>query len=120
MQDVKAARDMGANEYQKAALRTLNGELSETDVLINSCLGLGGEAGEVMDLVKKHLHQGHDLDKHHLARELGDVAWYLAEAAYAIGYDLSDILRMNVEKLEERFPNAFESTRSINRSEDDI
>ena len=63
-----------ANEYQKKAMQTLNPELSKRDVLINGVMGLCGEAGECIDLVKKHLHQGHELDTRAMARELGDVA----------------------------------------------
>ena len=108
---------MKVNEYQKKALRTLNPELDNKDILINGVMGLCGESGEVIDLVKKHLAQGHELDKERLAKELGDVAWYLAETAYAIGYDLEDIFKMNIEKLEKRYPEGFDSKKSINRKE---
>lgn len=60
------------NEYQKAALRTVNREkLSDTELLTNGVLGLSGESGECADLVKKHLFQGHELDTDKLANELG-------------------------------------------------
>ena len=107
---------MTINEYQQLALRTLNPELDNKDVLINGVMGLCGESGEVIDLVKKHLAQGHELDREQLAKELGDVAWYLAETAYAIGYPLEDILQMNIEKLLERYPEGFTTERSVNRS----
>ena len=51
---------MTINEYQKQAMRTLNPELDKKDVLINGVMGLCGEAGETIDLVKKHLHQGNE------------------------------------------------------------
>ena len=82
---------MTINEYQQLAMKTLNPELSQKDVLINGVMGLCGEAGEAIDLVKKHLAQGHELDKEHLAKELGDIAWYLAEAATALDMSLEDI-----------------------------
>ena len=106
---------MTINEYQQLALRTLNPQLSEKDVLINGVMGLCGESGEVIDLVKKHLAQGHPLAKEKLAKELGDVAWYLAETAYAIGYPLEDILRMNIDKLKARYPDGFDAEKSMNR-----
>ena len=74
---------MTVNDYQRQAMRTLNPALGKKDVLINSVMGLCGEAGEAIDIVKKWLAQGHELDRAHLVRELGDVAWYLAEAATA-------------------------------------
>ena len=105
------------NEYQSLALRTLNPALSEKDVLINGVMGLCGESGEAIDLVKKHLAQGHPLDREALAKELGDVAWYLAETAYAIGYDLETVLSMNIEKLRARYPGGFDTAASLNRED---
>ena len=106
---------MTINEYQQLALRTLNPQLSEKDVLINGVMGLCGESGEVIDLVKKHLAQGHPLDKEKIAKELGDVAWYLAETAYAIDYPLEEILQMNIDKLKTRYPDGFDLEKSMNR-----
>ena len=76
---------MNINDYQAMAMTTLNPELSRKEVLINSVMGLCGESGEAIDIVKKWLAQGHALDKEHLAKELGDIAWYLAEAAHRAG-----------------------------------
>ena len=108
---------MEINEYQKLALRTLNNKLSDKEVLINGVMGLCGESGEAIDIVKKHLSQGHELDKEKLANELGDIAWYLAETAYIIGYDLEDILYMNIAKLKKRYPDGFDAERSIYRKD---
>lgn len=108
---------MTINEYQKLAMKTLNPELSEKDVLINGVMGLCGESGEAIDIVKKWLAQGHELDKEKLAKELGDICWYLAETATALGYSLEDIMSANIEKLRKRYPDGFDSERSIHRSE---
>lgn len=83
-------------------------------------MGLYGESGECVDMVKKYRFQGHELDKAHLAKELGDVAWYLAVTAHAIGYDLETVLQMNVDKLRNRYPNGFEKERSLHRQEGDV
>lgn len=106
---------MTINEYQKLAMTTLNPALSSKDVLINGVMGLCGESGEAIDLVKKHLAQGHELDKEQLAKELGDIAWYLAETATAIGYPLEEILQMNIDKLKKRYPEGFAVERSVKR-----
>ncbi len=106
---------MEINEYQKKAMRTLNPELNEKDVLINGVMGLCGKAGEVIDIVKKHLAQGHELNKEVIFDELGDVAWYLAEIATVLGYDLEDVLSNNIEKLTKRYPEGFSEEKSINR-----
>ena len=104
-----------ANDYQRQAMTTLNPALSRKDMLINGVMGLCGEAGEAIDLVKKHLHQGHALDRQALAKELGDIAWYLAETAYALEIPLEDILKANLAKLKERYPDGFSRDASINR-----
>ncbi|MCR4886483.1 MAG: nucleoside triphosphate pyrophosphohydrolase family protein [Clostridiales bacterium] len=106
---------MTVNEYQRLALSTLNPALQGKDVLINGVMGLCGEAGEAIDIVKKHLAQGHPLDRERLAGELGDIAWYLAETAHALGYDLEQILQMNVDKLKKRYPDGFTTERSLHR-----
>lgn len=112
---------MTINEYQTAALRTAQTDkLTANELLLNSALGLCGESGEVADLVKKHCFQGHDLDFGHIAKELGDVAWYLAVGAYAIGFDLENIFRMNIEKLEARYPDGFSTDRSLHRDKNDV
>lgn len=110
---------MNINEYQKLAMTTLNPQLDKKDILINGVMGLCGESGEAIDIVKKHLAQGHELDTEHLAKELGDIAWYLAETATAIGYDLEDIFQMNIEKLKKRYPQGFNVDASVNRRSDD-
>ena len=112
---------MTINEYQAAALRTAQTDkLSTSDLLLNAALGLCGESGEVADIVKKHRFQGHDIDIEHIAKELGDVAWYLAVGAYSIGYDLEKILQMNVDKLKARYPDGFSTDRSLHRDKNDV
>ena len=108
---------MTINEYQKLAMKTLNPALDKKDVLINGVMGLCGESGEAIDIVKKWLAQGHDLDKEKLAKELGDIAWYLAETAYALEIPLENILQANIEKLAKRYPEGFATERSLNREE---
>ena len=108
---------MTINEYQKLAMTTLNPALSEKDVLINGVMGLCGESGEAIDIVKKWLAQGHELDKEKLAKELGDICWYLAETATALGLSLEDIMSANIEKLKKRYPEGFDTDRSVNRTE---
>lgn len=108
---------MHANDYQALAMRTLNPKLSTSEVLENAVMGLCGESGEAIDLVKKHLFQGHELDRDALAAELGDIAWYLAEAATALGLDLDDVLAANISKLAKRYPEGFSEEQSIHREQ---
>ena len=106
---------MEINTYQTLAMQSLNKELKKDDVLINSVMGLCGESGEAIDIVKKWFAQGHPLDKEHLREELGDIAWYLAEAAFGLDMNLEDILKANLEKLAKRYPKGFDKEASLKR-----
>lgn len=109
---------MQANDYQKEALRTAGTE-NPSELLVNGVMGLCGESGECVDMVKKHLFQGHGLDREKLARELGDVAWYLAITAWAIEHPLEDVLNINIEKLRKRYPDGFDAEKSKHREAGD-
>lgn len=111
---------MNVNEYQTLAMTTLNPELDKREVLINSVMGLCGEAGEAIDIVKKWMAQGHELDKEHLKRELGDIAWYLAEAATALDVSLEEVFQANIDKLKKRYPEGFDAQKSLVRLNGDI
>ena len=108
---------MTINEYQQLAMTTLNKEMSKKDMLINGVMGLCGESGEAIDIVKKHLAQGHELDREKLIKELGDIAWYLAEMATVLDITLEEVLERNIEKLKRRYPEGFDKEKSINREE---
>jgi len=108
---------LSLNEYQRLAERTAGaGKVGERRLII-AALGLAGEAGEFANLVKKLTAHGHDISPKTLGDELGDVLWYLAEAATACGLDLGEIARQNVLKLQKRYPNGFDTHRSIHRED---
>lgn len=108
---------MEANRYQLLAYRTANHNLRAYDQLRNAVYGLNGEAGEVIDILKKHEFQGHELSKDKLIDELSDIAWYLALGCTALGVTLTDVFEHNVAKLRDRYPEGFDSEKSINRKE---
>lgn len=109
-------RGITADDYQRAALRTAQvTTLTDEDLLLNGVMGLCGESGECIDLVKKVRFQGHELDRDKFLLELGDVAWYLAVAAHGAGFRLSEVFEANVDKLKKRYPNGFDKARSMNR-----
>lgn len=111
---------MTINEYQALALRTESRITTDPVPYIRVLEGLMGLNGEAIDLMKKVLFQGHEFDREHMAKELGDIAWYLAVSADAIGYDLESILQMNVDKLRARYPDGFSMEQSLHRSANDI
>jgi len=107
--------NLSMNEYQNLAGRTAGAGREGQQRLVVAALGLAGEAGEFANLVKKLTAHGHDIGSDVLGEELGDVLWYLAEAATACGLELGDIAQKNVDKLRARYPDGFSQERSINR-----
>ena len=113
---------MTLDEYQIEAMRTASGitMTGNENLILNGAMGLNGEAGEVIDILKKYMFQGHKLDTEHIAKELGDCVWYLAVCAKGAGYTLDEIAKMNVSKLRNRYPDGFEVEKSLHRAEGDI
>lgn len=101
---------MTLSEFQRLAMRTA-GEIS----LTAAALGLAGEAGEFCDYLKKVLFHKHKPDRSKAIKELGDVLWYVALGAEALGISLENVAQINIEKLEARYPAGFSRERSINR-----
>jgi NTP pyrophosphatase (non-canonical NTP hydrolase) len=111
------------DNYQSLAARTLiiDEQPVYTDIelaLIWNALGLAGESGEVVDLIKKQVCHKHGIDRDVIAKELGDVLWYVAAIATKLDLKLSDIADLNIDKLKARYPEGFSFDRSLNRSDD--
>ena len=125
---------MTGSEYQRLAMRTndematsrlefhvdANRGLKDIGGLLNGCLGLAGEFGELLDMFKKWIFHNKILDREHAKKELGDVMWYVAMISYSMGWDLDEIMQMNVDKLKARYPEGFSTELSNNRKEGDI
>lgn len=110
---------MTGNEYQKLAARTVNKELEPNELGYHALHGMVGEIGEIHSIYQK-AYQGHDLDEEHLKKELGDLMWFVAEYCTSMGWNLEDVMLLNIEKLIARFPNGFEADKSLHRAEGDI
>lgn len=127
------------NDYQLFVLSTTSeqskaiGEFTEVianlndqvnvPLLLTASIGMASETGEFSEILKKIVFQGkpfNEDERYHMKRELGDILWYLSNAATALGYDLEDIIAENILKLEKRYPNGFEVVRSENRVEGDL
>ena len=132
---------MNGKEYVELAMRTndekasqrvfnmliikdadYTGKVPVVDVggVFNSCLGLSGEVGETLDMIKKWVFHEKELDVDHLKKELGDIMWYMAMMCYSFGFDLDEILQMNIDKLKARYPDGFDTERANHRSEGDV
>lgn len=103
------------SEYQQLAARTMKPRRGLTFDLSDYLLGLGGEAGELQNAVKKMLFHGHDWDVAKIKEELGDIIWYVAAIATVIKVDIAEIAQKNIEKLQERYPEGFSIEQSRRR-----
>ena len=95
---------MEFNDYQRAAKRTLYGN---EQVLTNCALGLAGETGQVVDLVKNYTFKGKSLDRQELIHEMGDVLWYLSQVAEWADIRFDEVAKTNIETLNKRYPHGF-------------
>ena len=146
MQVAAEGGKMTGNDYQAQAMRTNDGKninrlntkifryhrfnpdvpalekVGNKDVggILYACLGLSGEVGETVDLVKKWIFHDSPLDETHLKKEIGDVMWYIAEMCDSFGYDLDEIMQMNIDKHRKRYPNGFNTYDANHRRSDDV
>ena len=92
--------------------------------LLTAALGICAEGGEFTEVVKKMVFQGkpvNDENIFHMKRELGDIMWYVAQACMSLDTTIDEIIEMNVEKLEKRYPGgSFDVHHSENRAEGDL
>ena len=127
-------KELARRQGYQAEIREHDADIYQLDVLkyapdyhdyplnvLYAAMGMCGEAGEASELIKKYVYHKHPIDPEHLARELGDVLWYVSYMAHLFGYPLGKIMAMNQEKLAKRYPDGkFDADRSRNREEGDI
>ena len=110
---------MNLNEYQKAAMRTMDLNRPSRDNGYHALHGMVGEIGEIHSIYQKE-YQGHEIDDEHLKKEVGDLLWFVAEYCTAKGWSLDDVATLNIEKLKARYPEGLDAEHSLHRKEGDI
>ena len=93
--------------FQREARRSLRDDLPYEAMCSNMCMGLAGEIGEVIDIMKKHIYQGKELDITDVIEEVGDVLWYIANFCNVNNITMDECMESNIKKLRKRFPNGF-------------
>lgn len=93
--------------FQREARRSLRDDLPYEAMCSNMCMGLAGEIGEVVDIMKKHIYQGKELDITDVIEEVGDVLWYIANFCNVNNITMDECMESNIKKLRKRFPNGF-------------
>lgn len=111
---------MNVNEYQILASRTINRAADSVDQEYHALHGMVGEIGELHSIYQKR-YQGHleDSDEHR-KKELGDLLWFIAEYCTACGWTLEEVMELNIDKLKKRYPEGFDSEKSLHRQEGDV
>lgn len=110
---------MDAREYQKLAARTINKNLNAAEQELHALFGMSSETGELLGLYQKK-YQGHDMETEHVKKEVGDLLWMIAEFCTSWGWDLGQIMELNIDKLKKRYPEGFKAEQSINRKDGDV
>lgn len=110
---------MTGNEYQKMAARTVDQKLTPVEQELHALYGMVGEIGELHSIYQK-VFQGHPMEKEHLEKEVGDLLWFVAEYCGALGWDLEDVMELNIQKLLKRYPDGFEAEKSLHRLQGDV
>lgn len=105
-------------------LNDLNDQNANIHRLLTGAVGMSAEAGEFTEVVKKIIFQGKPYNEDnifHMKRELSDIMFYVQTACLALNTSVEEIVAMNVEKLEARYPGGkFTIEKSENRKEGDL
>lgn len=104
---------MTLDDYQRAALRTVNPALDASSRLLDAAAGLAEEAGEVLGLVRKQVIQQREAPRERMIEELGDALWCLTIAGDTLGVSLEELAQANLEKLRRRHPNGFRAPQAL-------
>ena len=111
--NVPAKNDLDV--FQEEALRSMRSDLPYEAICSNMCMGLAGETGETIDIFKKHIYQGKDLDINDVIEEIGDILWYIANLCNVNKITMKECMESNVEKLRKRYPNGFSIKDALER-----
>lgn len=92
--------------------------LGDQERLVHAAMGVSGEAGELLDAIKKHWVYGKELDVGNVMEELGDILFYVQAMANEFGWDLTDLVVENMKKLQQRYPSgAYSDAQAIARAD---
>lgn len=98
---------MNFNDYQEATRRTVGHHDSYREQLCNYAMGLSGETGELVDMLKKEVFHDRIMNFEDFEEEAGDILWYLANLCSARGSSLEIVAEKNIMKLQKRYPEGF-------------
>ena len=86
--------------------------------ILHGAMGITGEAGEIMEMLKKHLNYNRELDLLDLKEELGDICWYMAIILDELDSSFEEIMYINIKKLSKRYSKGFSESAANNRDKE--
>lgn len=111
---------MTINDYQKRTYIAIQPHSDVKDEILNWSIGLSEECGEVMNHIKHFCWGGEQINNVEIAKELGDVLWYLSALCTVLNLDLDTVATLNMRKLEHRFGGEFTKEKSQARHEQEL
>ena len=99
---------MNLKTYEKESSRTMSAKMHSSAAKVDTAhgiIGIAGEAGELLDAMKKAMFYGAVLDLDNVREEVGDIMWYIMAIVRSEGWDLETIMQENIDKLRVRYPN---------------
>ena len=118
--NIKVPAKNDLDVFQEEALRSMRSDLPYEAICSNMCMGLAGETGETVDIFKKHIYQGKDLDINDVIEEIGDILWYIANLCNVNKITMKECMESNVEKLRKRYPNGFSIKDALERADKNV
>lgn len=112
---IKAAVSTESNDFQEIWARL---EKPKIIRILHAGMGLSTESGELLDALKKYIYYGKKLDEVNLQEEMGDIFWYCAILADALGVSFTEVMLKNLAKLKARYPKKFRNQDALMRNLD--
>lgn len=115
MQPSEYLKQTAATDHDDLGAFKMSERCAESARLLHYVLGVGTEAGELQDAVKRWVAYNKPLDKVNVKEEIGDIFWYLARLCDELGLTFEECMARNIEKLRTRYPNKFTEHDAVNR-----
>ncbi len=109
-------KSTAATDHNDADAFAMSVRCEDSARMLHYVLGVGTEAGELQDAVKRQIAYNKPLDIVNVKEEIGDLLWYVARICDHLGITLEDCMTRNIEKLKARYPNKFTEHDAINRN----
>lgn len=109
-------KNTAATDHDDLGAYQMSARCMDSARMLHYVLGVGTEAGELQDAVKRWVAYNKPLDVVNVKEELGDLLWYMARICDELGLTFEECMARNIEKLRTRYPNKFTEQAALNRN----